>query len=86
MNNQITPGNVLTWGIVALAFSASPILGLIFAFVANGKVKAFKSAHGGLMGTAKVGNILTKIALPVSIVMHIFWVLYIVAIVAALSM
>lgn len=83
MDKQITPGSVLTWGIVALAFSASPILGLIFAFVANGKVKAFKNANGSLFGTAKVGNIFTKIAIPVSILMTLYWAIVIIAAVAA---
>lgn len=85
MEKQVSSGSVLAWGIVALAFCCSPVLGIIFACVARGKAKGFIRLNGSAFGTAKVGNILSKIALPISIVMTVFWVIYAVAIGAAVS-
>ena len=85
MEKQISTGSVLAWGIVALALCYIPILGIIFACIANGRAKNFKKLNGSVYGPAKAGNILSKIALPISIVMLVFWIIYIIAIGAMIA-
>lgn len=85
MENQVSSGNVLTWGILALAFCCCPVLGVIFACVAKKKARAFANANGQVFGAAKVGSIFGKIAFPISIVMQVVWVIYIIVVAAAVA-
>ncbi len=78
MEKQISTGSVLAWGIVALALCYMPILGLIFACIARKRAKNFIRLSGSAYGPSKAGNILSKIALPISIVMHVIWLIYII--------
>lgn len=76
--------SAMIMAIVALALSELGIPGIILSAIAGKKVKAYQAQYGELTGMAKVANILSKIALPVSIVMTVFWVVYmIVGIIAA---
>ena len=81
---------ILVFGILGVAFCCMPyllsILGIIFSAIAKKKVKAFQEAGGVLSGKAKVGNILAKVGMIVSIVMTaIFVVVIIAAIIAAIA-
>ena len=72
-------GNVLTWGILSLAFSASgclSLLGFIFSFTARKKAKEYAHVFGELEGRARVGSILGRIGFGVGIGYTAFWVLY----------
>lgn len=60
-------GGILAWGIVSLVFCEIPILGIILAAIANGKASRFLRAWPGVGGRARVGAILSKVALIVSI-------------------
>ena len=73
----VSPANVLTWGILGLAFAGSGLLGLIFSIIGLKKGKLFLAENGSLFGQAKVGRTLAKVGLILSIVMMIFWVIYI---------
>ncbi len=80
--------SVLTFGIIALAFSCSWILsfvGIIFAFIARSKVKAYESEFGPATGKTKVGKIFSIVSIPLSIVMTVFFVLYILFIVGMIT-
>ncbi len=86
MEKVITPSSVLTWGIVALVFCSSPILGLIFAIIAFSKAKKFAAGNlGPVSGQAKVGSIFAKISLPISIVMQVVWIIYVIVVGAAVA-
>jgi hypothetical protein len=79
MKDQMA-GNVLTWGILSLAFSASgclSLLGFIFSFTARKKAKEYTRLCGELEGRARVGNILGWIGFGVGIGYTAFWILYI---------
>ena len=69
-----TPAMVLS--IVALVLSELGIPGLILAIIAKKKVKACLAAGAPLAGKLKVANILSKVALILSIVMIVFWFIY----------
>ena len=73
-------GSCLTLGIVAIILSELGLPGLILSIIAKNKVKAYESAYGPATGKAKVGKILSNIALPISIVMMGVWVIYIIVI------
>ena len=66
----------LTFGILGLAFAGSSILGIIFSAIGMKKAKAYVEQFGELTGKAKIGRILAKVGLIVSIIMTVFWVLY----------
>ena len=84
--NAPTDTQVMIFGIIAIALAETGLLGLIFSIIAKKKAAAWTAAYGPFTGKAKVGNILAKIALPVSIIMMVFWVIYfIVAIVAGIG-
>lgn len=79
MKDQMA-GNVLTWGILSLAFSASgclSLLGFIFSFTAKKKAREYSRMCGELEGRARVGNILGWIGFGVGIGYTAFWILYI---------
>ena len=82
-NNAPSRSNVLTWGILGLAFAESGILGLIFSIIGRNKAKAYIAAYGQLDGPAKVGGILSKVGLILSIVMIVCYVIIIIASVAS---
>lgn len=72
----ITPSSVLVWGILGIAFGATPMLnflGIIFSIVAKRKAAAYAAATGPLYGQAKVGHILSTIGLIVSIIFTVIW-------------
>lgn len=85
MEKTITPANVLTWGIIAVAFCTCPVLGVIFAAIGLKKAKKYKNTVGLPSGMVKAGSIMSKIALPVSIVMQVVWVIYIIGIAAMVA-
>ena len=63
--------SVLIFGIIALAFSCTGIIsfvGLIFAFIARSKVKAYESEFGPATGKAQIGKIFYIVSIPLSIV------------------
>ena len=64
---------LMIFGIIALVLSDLGIPGLIFSIIARGKAKNYKADYDEYEGMAKVGNILSKIALPFSIVFTVFW-------------
>ena len=73
-------GNVLTWGILSLAFSASgclSLLGFIFSFTAKKKAKAYRQVFGELEGRARAGSILGWIGVGVGSGATAFWILYV---------
>ncbi|MBR4761686.1 MAG: zinc ribbon domain-containing protein [Clostridia bacterium] len=76
----VSPGKVLTWGILGLAFAELGILGLIFSIIGLKNANTFLAENGMLYGQAKVGRILAKAGLIVSIIMMVFWLIYIIAI------
>jgi uncharacterized membrane protein YvbJ len=74
-------GSCLTMGILALIFMSTGLLGIIFASIGKKKVRAYEAQYGPATGKAKAGKIMSNVALPISIVMLIFWVIYVVAII-----
>ena len=80
--------SVLTFGIIALAFTCTfwlSFVGIIFAFIARSKVKAYESEFGPATGKTKVGKIFSIVSIPLSIVMTVFFVLYILFIVGMIT-
>ena len=78
-------GNVLTWGILSLAFAVSgclSLLGFIFSFIAGSRARAYEQTFGVPEGKAKVGRILGKVGFGVGLGYSIFFALYFVLIVA----
>ena len=74
MKDQMA-GNVLTWGILSLAFSASgclSLLGFIFSFIAKSKALAYEQTFGVLEGKARVGRILGKVGFGLGLGMTIY--------------
>ena len=68
-------GNVLTWGILSLAFSISgclSLLGFIFSFIAKSRALAYRNVFGVLEGKAKVGRILGKVGFGLGLGMTIY--------------
>lgn len=66
--------------IIGLALSELGIPGIILCAIAKGKVKKAEAA-GATGGMVKVGKILSKIGMIVSIVMTVIWAIYFFAIV-----
>ena len=77
--------SAMTTSIVGLVLSELGIPGWIVSAIARKKVKAATEA-GVAGGKLKTANILSKIGLPVSIVMTIFWVIYVIIMVVAAGM
>ncbi len=83
---QAAGNSLLKWGILGLAFGCSffgSILGIIFSAIALNKLKLYREQYGEATGKAKVGGILAKIGLPVSIVLTVFFFIYIIALIVA---
>ena len=62
--------SVLTFGIIALAFSCTGIfsfVGFIFAFITRSKVKAYESEFGPATGKAQIGKTFYIVSIPLSI-------------------
>lgn len=68
---------VMILGIVALALAELGLPGLILAIIAKNKAKQWAASYGNFTAMPRVGNILARVALPISIVMTVFWILYI---------
>ena len=80
--------SVLTFGIIALAFTctwALSFVGIIFAFIAFSKAKAYERDFGPATGKTKVGKIFSIVSIPLSIVLTIFFIAYIGILVWAFS-
>ena len=75
-------GSILTWGILGLAFSEIPILGLIFSIIARVKCGNYARLYGRYTGKAKVGSTLATLGLVFSI---IFTVAIAIVIIVAIS-
>ncbi len=67
----------MIWGIIALVLSEWGIVGLIISIIAKKHVKGYIAEFGPCTGKAKVGQILSTVALIVSIVMTCVWAIYI---------
>lgn len=76
---------IMVLGIVAAALSELGIPGIILAAIAGNKVKEFLAAGGQLVRKAKAGNICRRVALPISIVMTVFWVVYFIVIITVVA-
>lgn len=74
VDDSVSSGFV--WSIVSLVFCGSGLLGLIFSLIANKRVKAAIAAGAPVEGKLKAAKIMSKIALIVSIVALVFWVIY----------
>lgn len=74
--NEALAGSCLTWGIVAMVFAETGLLGLIFAIIAKSKVRKYVATGATLAGKAKVGHILATIALILSILAIVFFIFY----------
>lgn len=75
-------GSCLTWGILGLAFSEVPILGIIFSIIARVKCGNYARLYGHYTGKAKVGSTLATLGLVFSI---IFTVAITIGIIVAIS-
>ncbi len=80
--------SVLIFGILGLAFADTFILsflGIIFSAIGLKKATQYGYDYGLLTGRAKVGRILAKVGLILGIVLTVFFVIYLIAIIAAIS-
>jgi len=82
---DIKPSNVLTMGILALAFMGSGILGIIFGAIGKNKAKAYVDYYGETTGQVKAGSIMSKIGFIVGIIMTVIWVIYIILFAVAMA-
>ena len=82
---DIKPSNVLTMGILALAFMGSGILGIIFGAIGKNKAKPYVDYYGETTGQVKAGSIMSKIGFIVGIIMTVIWVLYIILVAVGMS-
>ena len=77
---NINPAFVLS--IIAAALCRSGVPGLILSVIAKKKVRSCTDAGAPLSGRLKAANILSKVAFILSIVMTVFWTLYIAFVIA----
>ncbi len=82
---DIKPSNVLTMGILALAFMGTGILGIIFGAIGKNKAKAYVDYYGETTGQVKAGSIMSKIGFIVGIIMTVIWVIYIILFAVAMA-
>lgn len=76
--------NTLVFGILGLALSEIGVPGIIFSAIGKNKANEYITHAGELSGKAKVGSILARIGLPVSIVMTAIWFIYFIALMASM--
>lgn len=81
----VTPNTtpILVLGILALVLCETVIGGIICAILCKKKIKEYVAAGGQIAGKVKVGKILSTLGLVFSILYAVFWVIYIIVIVAA---
>ena len=77
-NNQ--QPNILAFGILSLVLG--PLFAIIFGSIGRKKGNEFIAAGGTLTGPAKVGYILSKVGVILSIIATVFLVIYIILIAA----
>ncbi len=75
--------NLLVFGILSLVIPF--IVGIILGAVGRSKGKAYIAQGGQLTGASKVGFILCKVGLILSIIFTVFFVIYMIAIGAGLA-
>jgi hypothetical protein len=83
----VSPTNVLTWGIIGLAFACTffaSFLGIIFSAIGMKKHRTYLNSGAAYSTKVKVGGILSKVGLGVGIAMTVLCLLYITFIVAML--
>jgi len=89
MNEEVKNGyatRALVFGILALALCEGVIPGIIFGILSQKQAKAFTDANNGVLcGKAKVGRILGKVGLILSIVSAVCYVIIAVSGAAAYS-
>ena len=76
--------SILIMGIIGIALSTMPFLvsiaGIIISAICRGKVKNYIARYGEVHGKAKVGAILSKIGLILSIIMTVCWAIIMISI------
>lgn len=82
---DIKPSNVLTFGILALAFCGGGILGIIFGAIGKNKAKAYVDYYGETTGQVKAGSIMSKIGFIVGIVMTVILAIYIILMIVGMA-
>lgn len=85
---QAEASSILVFGILGLAFACTfwlSFLGIIFSAIDRSKVNNYLYRYGFLSGKSKVGNILSRIGLPVAIVLTAFAVVYGIILLAAVA-
>ena len=75
--------NILVFGILSLVFGG--IVGIILASIGRKKGKAYVAAGGTLTGASKVGFILCKVGLILSIISTVVLSIYFIVLIAGLS-
>ena len=75
--------NLLVFGILSLVFSV--VVGIILGAIGRKKGKEYVAQGGTLTGASKVGFILCKVGLILSIIATICFVIYIIAFAAGYS-
>ena len=75
--------NLLVFGILAIALNF--IVGIILGAIGRSKGKKYIAQGGQLTGASKVGFILCKVGLILSIIATVFFVIYMIAIGAGLA-
>lgn len=74
---QGNPVQVLVFGILGLALSELGIVGLIFSIIALKKANTYIATYGNISNQVRIARRLAIAGLIVSIVMIVFWILYI---------
>ena len=75
--------NLLVFGILSLVFEV--IVGIMLGAIGRSKGKAYIAQGGQLTGASKVGFILCKVGLILSIIATVFFVIYMIVIIAGLA-
>lgn len=84
----VAPTNVLTWGIIGLAFACTffaSFLGIIFSAIGMKKHSAYINSGAEHSTKVKVGGILSKVGLGVGIAMTVLCILYFTFIIVMLA-
>ena len=83
----VAPSNVLTWGIIGLAFACTfflSFLGIIFSAIGMKKHKTYIDSGAAYSTKVKVGGILSKVGLGVGIALTVLCVIYFIFIIVML--